>query len=139
MNLNNLVVHSAGYGVAVGSALPLVAAVVLRPHWSPKVKTLIVTILAALSGAATVAAQGGFSNPASPGALLAAGAAVIAASEISYAALWHRYGIAPKIEAATSPTPPARIDLTNLTFDTSDDTLNRLKQRLSDPDRGSDS
>ncbi|MFE2723891.1 hypothetical protein [Kitasatospora sp. NPDC059327] len=139
MNLNDLVVHSAGYGAAVGSVLPLVAAVVLRPHWSATVKRAIVGVLAGISGTATVAAQGGFSDTVSPVALLAAVAAVVAASETSYAALWHRSGIAPKLEVATSPAPPVRLDLSNLTFDTSDEALSRLKQRLRDPAGGSDS
>ncbi|MFD7830712.1 hypothetical protein [Streptomyces sp. MJM8645] len=139
MNLDSLVVHSAGYGAAVGSVLPILAAIVLRPHWSPKAKQMIVGVLAGISGAATVAAQGGFSDPVRPGALLTAIVAVFAASEVSYAALWHRSGIAPKIEIATSPVPPARVDLSNLTFDTSDETLDKLKKRLREPVNGSDS
>ncbi|MFJ3793554.1 hypothetical protein [Kitasatospora sp. NPDC090091] len=139
MNLNSLVVHSAGYGAAVGSVLPLIAAVVLRPHWSPTAKRVIVGILAGVSGVATVAAQGGLSDAASPGALFTALAAVLATSEVSYAALWHRSGIAPKIEVATSPAPPIRIDLSNMEFDTSDEALARLRRRLREPGAGSDS
>ncbi|MFJ5121951.1 hypothetical protein [Kitasatospora sp. NPDC088548] len=105
MDLNTLVLNSAGYGAAAGAALPLVASVVLRPHWSPEVKHWIVMALSVVSGLATVAAQGQITSDYSPGAVIAAVAAVYAASQLAYIGLWHRTGLPQRIETATSPTP----------------------------------
>jgi len=118
MDLNNLVLNSTGIGAGIGAALPLLIAVLLRPHWSAAVKHWIVGGLAVLSGVGTVAAQGGFNTSSSPLALIGAISAVYAASQIAYAGLWHPTGIAPSIETATSPAPIVPADLPPVQFPT---------------------
>ncbi|WP_431959427.1 hypothetical protein [Actinacidiphila sp. bgisy160] len=111
MTFSHVLAHSAAYGAAVGSVLPLVAAVILRPHWSKGVKQGIVVVLAVIAGFSTVAASGAFTDATSLAELVAQGGltgfAVIAACEAAYSALWHRFGIAQALEVATSPAPKA--------------------------------
>lgn len=111
MTFSTVLAHSAAYGAAVGSVLPLVAAVILRPHWSKTVKHRIVGVLAVIAGISTVAAQGVFTDTTSLAELVAqvglTGFAIIAACEAAYTTLWHRFGIAQVLEVATSPAPKA--------------------------------
>lgn len=103
MDLTNLWAQSAGIGASAGIFLPLIAAVVLRPHWTAATKQWIVGALSILVGLGTVAATGAFSG----GPVLSAAtvAAVFAASQVAHTALWHKYGITQAIEVKTSPTP----------------------------------
>jgi hypothetical protein len=103
MDLSSLWAQTPAYGVAAGAALPLVAAVVLRPHWAAATKQRIVMTLSLLSGLATVAGTGAFSK--GPVLTAATVATVYVAGQAAYKGLWHPVGIAQAIETSTSPKP----------------------------------
>jgi hypothetical protein len=101
MDLPSVLEKSTSIGLSIGAVLPLIAAVILRPHWSSDVKHGIVGALAAVSGLGTVAATGSLTS--STLLNVSTITAVYAASQLAYTALWHKYGIAQTIETKTSP------------------------------------
>jgi hypothetical protein len=103
MNTVALLAQSAGIGTAVGAVLPLLAAVVLRPHWSPRTKEVIVGALATLAATAQIVAQGGFTSDGGSIAYGAALSAIVGAAELAYRQLWQRFGVTQAIESATTP------------------------------------
>lgn len=92
----------------VGFALPGLIAVITREAWSPKAKS-VAAFAVCLAAAAVTAAAAGDLTPAGWGAGVLI---VFAAARTSYAGLWRPTGVAPAIEAATSPTPaPTRAEV----------------------------
>ncbi|MEU5181164.1 hypothetical protein AB0G49_14040 [Streptomyces longwoodensis] len=91
-----------GTGSAVGALLPLLTAVVQKPHWAANVKRTVALVAAAVGGIVTVASTGGLAQFQQPVTALGGIAAVIAASQATYDLLWKPSKIAPSVEAVTS-------------------------------------
>lgn len=91
-------------GSAVGGFLPLLTAVVQRPHWSAQAKQLVAVAVALVAGVVTVISSGGLSQ--FQDGWLSAGTlgAVVAASQAAYDLIWKPSSLAPAIESATTPT-----------------------------------
>jgi VIT1/CCC1 family predicted Fe2+/Mn2+ transporter len=83
----------------VGFVLPLLIAIVLREHWKPRTKALV-TIASCMVGGSVTAWLTGYLHGVT---LVRAILIVLAAAVGFYRVLWHPSGIAPDIEAATTP------------------------------------
>ncbi|MFD0352998.1 hypothetical protein ACFVHW_04500 [Streptomyces sp. NPDC127110] len=97
-------------GSAVGAFLPLLTAVVQRPHWSVRTKKIVAVITALVAGVVTVAYVGGPEQFQHGLPTFATLAAVLAASQSAYDLVWKPTSIAPVIEAVTSPNSAPTVD-----------------------------
>ncbi|MFJ4880079.1 hypothetical protein ACIP93_33395 [Streptomyces sp. NPDC088745] len=89
-------------GAGVGALLPLLTAIVQRPHWSAQQKQYVAVAAAVIAGVVTVASVGGW-HQFQYGKLTAATfLAVLAAAQTSYDLLWKPTTLAPLIEAVTT-------------------------------------
>ena len=88
--------------LSVGSVLPLLTAVLQRPHWSDRARTVIGVLLSVLAGAATYLATEGL-DVSSPSRIVGVIVGVVLAAASSYKTVWKPSGIAPAIERATTP------------------------------------
>ncbi|MFG2986268.1 hypothetical protein ACGFYQ_34290 [Streptomyces sp. NPDC048258] len=102
--------ESVTVGAEVGAILPLLIAVVQRPHWSVKAKKTVASVSALLVGLVTVATAGGWEQFQHGKLTLATIIAVLAASQTSYDLLWKPSTLAPVIEAVTTPKRPQRAE-----------------------------
>ncbi|MEU8540919.1 hypothetical protein AB0C52_13180 [Streptomyces sp. NPDC048717] len=97
-------VTSLTTGAQVGALLPLLTAIVQRPHWSPRAKKIVAVAVAVAAGVVTVAATGGWQQFQHGSLTLATVIAVLTVSQSTYDLLWKPSQIAPVIERATTPT-----------------------------------
>jgi hypothetical protein len=89
---------SVQWSVIVGIVMPLFLAVVQQPQWSGTVRRVVTVVSAAVVGFGTAFFNGEVGHG---GTVLASIAAVLVASQATYATLWAT--AAPAVEAATSP------------------------------------
>jgi hypothetical protein len=90
-------------GSAVGSLLPPLTAIVQKPKWSAGIKRVVAVVAALVGGVVTVASAGGLAQfQHGPLPALAGIAAVLAASQTTYALIWKPSKIAPAVEDVTS-------------------------------------
>ncbi|MEU0857427.1 hypothetical protein ABZ352_18585 [Streptomyces griseofuscus] len=94
--------HTLATGSAVGGLLPLLTAVVQRPHWAVPIKKAVAVVMALVAGIVTVVSADGL-DQFQHGAALATLATVVAASQSAYDLIWKPTQIGPTIETATSP------------------------------------
>lgn len=92
-----------GTGSAVGGLMPLLTAVVQRPHWSVRAKKVVAAVMALVAGVVTVAAAGGLDQFQHGIPTLSAIGAVLAVSQSAHDLIWKPSGVAPAIESVTSP------------------------------------
>jgi hypothetical protein len=95
---------AASWALIVGVLLPPFVAVVQRPNWAPRWRTLVMLAVAVLDGLGTAYFADQW-HGATPAALVALAVASISAA---YHGLWQPSGIAPRIEHATSPASTYR-------------------------------
>lgn len=100
MDLNELLSNTALWGLLLGLVTPLATAVVQRPGWSARTRTLVGHGVSLLVGALTVLASGEIENGTVTAATLFA---VLAASKIAYTQVWQRTPVTDTIEYATTP------------------------------------
>ncbi|AKN68775.1 hypothetical protein QR97_02225 [Streptomyces sp. PBH53] len=93
-------------GAQVGAVLPLLTAIVQRPHWPTHLKKVVAVTLALVAGVITVAAGDGWEQFRHGTLTLATVAAVLAASQTTYDLIWKPSRVAPAIESVTSPERP---------------------------------
>jgi len=86
--------------LVVGTLVPLVVAAVEQAHWSTPVRAVVGMVIAAAAGVITTWIVGDVDDTRSLviGALL-----TLVTSIATYLGFWRPTGIAPRIEAATSP------------------------------------
>ncbi|WP_404949129.1 hypothetical protein HFP70_35695 [Streptomyces sp. ARC14] len=90
-------------GSGVGGLLPLVTAIVQRPHWSVQTKQLVAVVVALVAGVATVVSSGGLAQFENGWLSIGTIGAVLAASQAAYDLIWKPTSLAPAIESATTP------------------------------------
>lgn len=95
--------NSVTVGAQVGALLPLITAVVQRRAWSARRKKAVAVLVSVLAGAATVAADGGWSQFYSGKLTTVTVLSVVVAAQASYGLFWKPTRVAPIIEALTSP------------------------------------
>lgn len=90
--------------ITVGSLIPLLTSLVEQAKWSRRTRTLVGVGISALAGLVTYVTQFGlnFSNPA---ALVSTVVGVILTAGAAYKTVWQPAGIAPALEAKSSPEP----------------------------------
>jgi hypothetical protein len=92
------------WSLIVGFASPLIISVVEQPRWTASVRALITALVCIIFGALTAYFEGALTAERWVEAALVVGVAAIT----FYKGLWKPTGVAPAIEAATSPsTAPA--------------------------------
>lgn len=95
---------TASIGALIGGFLPLLIAVVNNPNWTPMRRQIVGTVIAFAVGVVFVAISGNFD----PQNWLVTLAAVLGASQATYALIWKPTAIAPKVEGATVRTRDGR-------------------------------
>ncbi|MEU7228945.1 hypothetical protein [Streptomyces chrestomyceticus] len=90
-------------GSGVGGLLPLLTAIVQRPHWSAGIKQIVAVAMALIAGVTTVISSGGLDLLQHGWLTFGTIGAVIAASQAAYDLIWKPSSLAPAIESATTP------------------------------------
>jgi hypothetical protein len=85
----------------VGFFMPILLAIVQQPSWSSPVRSMVMFVASVIAGAGTVYFQGAWDTTNLVTTILFVMVTAIA----TYKGLWKETGIAPKVEAATSPKP----------------------------------
>lgn len=93
----------AMWSLIVGALTPPLLAVVQQPRWPSGLRALFMVAAAVVDGIVVAWLQGNLDFARFTNSALVAGVAIITA----YHGLWKPTGVAPAIEASTSP-PPAR-------------------------------
>lgn len=103
---------SAQWLILAGVLTPLVTSIAQQPRWTGTVRTIVGMVAAVVVGVLTLLANGTLDNVLNSGAStwLSLLALVVGASAAAYKTIWQPIGLAPKIENATSKTPPAAPD-----------------------------
>lgn len=101
--MSTILSNTALWGLLLGLLTPLLTAVVQRPTWTRRVRTLVGYAVSTLVGAMTVLASGQMSSGT---VTLTTILAVVSAAKVAYVQLWQRTGVTGTIELATSPRPP---------------------------------
>jgi hypothetical protein len=91
---------TASWALILGVLTPLLVSVVQQPKWSQQVRAVVAAVAAIVVGLLTVLANGGFNDASG---VLGIVALVLVASNTAYKTLWKPMGVAPMIEAKTSP------------------------------------
>jgi len=89
------------WSLLVGFFMPLVIAAVQRSTWTNPVRALVALLMCIVAAFGTVWFAGEFDTNDIISSILL----VLVTSIASYKGLWKPTAVAPKIEAATSPTP----------------------------------
>lgn len=84
----------------LGALAPLVVAVLNRTSWSTELKQIVAIGAAIALALIALAVTGGFTGVTDVGALILL---VVGTSQAAYALVWKPMGVAPAIEAKTSP------------------------------------
>lgn len=92
----------AMWSLVVGFFLPPVVAIIQQPKWSQTVRALVTFVVAVVAGAGTAYFNGDLNGKDWVTSTLV----VLVAAISVYKGLYQPTGIAPKIEAATSPKTP---------------------------------
>lgn len=87
------------WSLIVGFALPLILAVIQRPHWPSWVRAVVAFAAFVVVGLGTAYFNGDLNGKSIVSAVLF----VLVTAITSYKGLWQPTGIAPKIESATTP------------------------------------
>ncbi|WP_030372352.1 hypothetical protein [Streptomyces rimosus] len=90
-------------GSGIGGLLPLLTAIVQRPHWSVGTKKIVAVVMAVVTGVITVISSGGLDQFQHGWLTFGTVGAVVAASQAAYDLIWKPSSLAPAIESATSP------------------------------------
>lgn len=96
---------TASWALLAGFLTPLLTSVVQQPTWTSRTRTLVAVVASVVAGVVTLLANGAFND--GPQTVLSIIALVVVTSATAYKTLWVPSGIAPKIENATSKSPPA--------------------------------
>lgn len=91
---------TASWALILGILTPLVVSVVQQPKWPEQLRAGVAAVAAVVVGVVTILANGGFSDTSGVLGILAL---VLVASNTAYKTLWKPLGVAPLIEAKTSP------------------------------------
>ncbi len=94
--------ESLSTGAQVGTALPLLTAVVQRPTWPAKWKKIVAVAAALVAGVFAAAADGGWAQFQHGQLTAATLLGVLAASQTSYDLVWKPSKLAPMIESLTT-------------------------------------
>lgn len=95
---------TASWALLAGFLTPLLTSVVQQPTWTSRTRTIVATLASVVVGVITLLANGAFND--GPQTVLSVLALVVVTSATAYKNLWVPSGVAPKIENATSKTPP---------------------------------
>lgn len=90
------------WGLIVGFLMPPLLAIVQQPGWSASVRSIVMFAAAIVAGLGTVYFNGGL-DLSSPDRVITTVLVVMVTAISTYKGLWQTTGIAPKIEATTSP------------------------------------
>lgn len=107
--MTNTLTLSAAIAGLLGVLTPPLTAVVQQPKWTPRTRSIVALIVAAVLGTAATIAQGvfrvgvGADGRVDWASLIATITAVYVASQAAYQALWKPTGVAPAVEVRTSP------------------------------------
>ena len=103
---------SAQWLILAGVLTPLITSVVQQPKWTGTVRTIVGVVASVVIGVLTLLANGTLNDVLNDGAStwLSLLALVVGAAAAAYKTIWVPMGVAPKIENATSKTPPATPD-----------------------------
>jgi hypothetical protein len=93
----------AMWSLIVGALLPPVVALVQRPTWLPWVRSVVTVGACIIAGGATAWFSGSLTGPFTITSILL----ILTSALATYKGFWKPTEIAPKIEAATSPTTSA--------------------------------
>jgi hypothetical protein len=91
------------WALIIGFVMPLLIAVVQRSTWTQTVRALVMAVSSIVAGGLTAYFAGDLNGVDVTTTILLIGVTAIA----SYKGFWSPTGVAPKIEAATSPKPGA--------------------------------
>jgi len=99
------------WALVLGVLLPPVIAVVQRPSWSNRLRSVVTVLICTAVGGMTAWLSGDLSLPGhSVEEILGAIAVVIVAAQTAHRNFWKTTGISDVIEQATSPASAARYD-----------------------------
>lgn len=100
--------HLAMWNMIVGFvSATFILPIVQQPRWSSRVRALVTFVYSIIVGAVTAYLDGSFSL-AEPRAVATSIMTVLVTAIAVYNGFAKPTGIAPAVEAATSPTPPRR-------------------------------
>lgn len=91
---------TASWGLILGVLLPLLTSVVQQPTWSAPLRAVVGLVAAVIGGFVTCLANGTVGDGQT---LLSTIAVVLVAAQATYRGFYKPTGVAPGIEAATSP------------------------------------
>lgn len=92
------------WALIVGFVIPPLLAIVQQPTWSSTMRSIVMLATALVAGAGTAYFAGVFTSSDIVTSVLI----VLVTGMSTYQGFWKKTGIAPKIEAATSPKAPAQ-------------------------------
>jgi hypothetical protein len=96
----NWFTDTASWALILGVLTPLVVAVVQQPRWGTRYRAVVAAVAAVIVGVVTVLANGTWQDASGTLGIIAL---VLVASNTAYKTLWKPTGVAPLIEAKTSP------------------------------------
>ena len=92
------VTNSVYYSLAIGSVLPGIISVIIKPSWSTRLQAVVAFVICLLASAGVVYATGETGGK----DFVAVLAIVVTVTQSMYRAVWRPTGVSPAIEHATS-------------------------------------
>ena len=99
---------TVSWALLAGVFTPLLTSLAQQPRWTGAVRVVVGIVISVVVAVLTLLANGSLNDGAQT--VLSIVALVVVTSAASYKAIWQPSGVAPKLENATSKTPPAAPD-----------------------------
>lgn len=105
---NKALLDTASWALLAGVLTPLLTSLAQQPRWTGSTRTVVGVLISVVIGVVTLLANGSLNDGAQT--VLSVIALVVVTSAAAYKTIWQPMGVAPKIENATSKTPPSAPD-----------------------------